>query len=264
MQRDLRSDDRCLTVRHDRDHVPIHSVMTAARLRAGRSARRPAPSRRFSASCAITTRDAACCTWSTKRTSRSPNARLQRIVDEAREQWPSVDAGHPSSDRHARDRRSQRRHRRRLAAPRRRLRRLPLRHRAHQADRADLEARVLRGRRRVDRGRDRRSGRRGGARGRDEDRVRVTVRLFARLRDLVGAGELRARRAGGATVATVWDGLVRDYPAIAPYAESMSCAVNIDYARMTTAGAATATRWRFCRRSRAVERTRMYECKHAR
>jgi len=29
--------------------------------------------------------------------------------------------------------------------------------------------------------------------------------------------------------------LVRDYPQIAPYEESMSCAVNVDYARMTTA-----------------------------
>jgi hypothetical protein len=38
----------------------------------------------------------------------------------------------------------------------------------------------------------------------------------------------------GATVRTVWESLVRDYPALAPYAQSMSCAVNIDYARMTT------------------------------
>ena len=50
------------------------------------------------------------------------------------------------------NRRGQRDHRGGVAAPRRRLRRLPLRHRAHQADRADLEARVLRGRRRLDRG----------------------------------------------------------------------------------------------------------------
>ncbi len=65
--------------------------------------------------------------------------------------------------------------------------------------------------------------------------MRVTVRLFARLRDLVGTGELARDVPAGATVRTVWDGLVRDYPAIAPYAESLSCAVNIDYARMTTA-----------------------------
>ena len=65
--------------------------------------------------------------------------------------------------------------------------------------------------------------------------MRVKVRLFARLRDLVGTGEVDRDVPPGATVRTVWDGLVRDYPAIAPYAESMSCAVNIDYARMTTA-----------------------------
>lgn len=64
--------------------------------------------------------------------------------------------------------------------------------------------------------------------------MRVTVRLFARLRDLVGTGELERDVPAGATVRTVWDTLVQEYPAIAPYAESMSCAVNVDYARMTT------------------------------
>ena len=33
----------------------------------------------------------------------------------------------------------------------------------------------------------------------------------------------------------MWDALAANIPAIAPYAESMSCAVNADYARMTTA-----------------------------
>jgi sulfur-carrier protein len=65
--------------------------------------------------------------------------------------------------------------------------------------------------------------------------VRVTVRFFARLRELVGAGELECEVPSGATVGTVWESLVRDYPAIAAYSASMSCAVNIDYARMTTA-----------------------------
>ena len=65
--------------------------------------------------------------------------------------------------------------------------------------------------------------------------MRVTVRLFARLRELVGAPELEREVPVGSTVSTVWDGLVADYPAIAAYAASMSCAVNIEYARMTTA-----------------------------
>jgi molybdopterin converting factor subunit 1 len=65
--------------------------------------------------------------------------------------------------------------------------------------------------------------------------VHITVRLFARLRDLTGAGELRREAPDNATVGVVWAALVRDYPAIAPYAESMSCAVNAEYARMTTA-----------------------------
>ena len=63
--------------------------------------------------------------------------------------------------------------------------------------------------------------------------MRVTVRLFARLREMVGAGELQRDAVEGATVADVWNGLARDYPAVAPYAESMSCAVNAEYARMT-------------------------------
>ena len=65
--------------------------------------------------------------------------------------------------------------------------------------------------------------------------MRVTVRLFARLRELVGSGEIVRDVPAGATVRSVWDSLIADHPAIAPYAESMSCAVNADYARMTTA-----------------------------
>jgi len=64
--------------------------------------------------------------------------------------------------------------------------------------------------------------------------VRITVRLFARLRELVGAGELHRDAPDGATVAEVWGTLARDHPAIAPYAASISCAVNAEYARMTT------------------------------
>jgi molybdopterin converting factor subunit 1 len=64
--------------------------------------------------------------------------------------------------------------------------------------------------------------------------MHVTVRLFARLRELVGQGELERSITANTTVADVWASLARDYPAIAPYIESMSCAVNAEYARMTT------------------------------
>jgi molybdopterin converting factor subunit 1 len=61
--------------------------------------------------------------------------------------------------------------------------------------------------------------------------MRVTVRLFARLRDIAGSGELRREAPGGATVAEVWSALVAEYPDLAPYEKSISCAVNTDYAR---------------------------------
>jgi len=62
--------------------------------------------------------------------------------------------------------------------------------------------------------------------------MRVTVRLFARLRDLAGSGELTQDVAAPATVGTVWAALVATHPELAPYAASMSCAVNADYARL--------------------------------
>lgn len=62
--------------------------------------------------------------------------------------------------------------------------------------------------------------------------MRVTVRLFARLKDLVGAAELARHVDPAANVAAVWGDLVRDYPALAPYTTSISGAVNAEYARM--------------------------------
>ena len=69
---------------------------------------------------------------------------------------------------------------------------------------------------------------------RAEDRMRVTVRLFARLRELVGAGELSREVPPASTVDAVWTTLVREYPAIAAYRPSMSCAVNAEYAQFHT------------------------------
>ena len=62
----------------------------------------------------------------------------------------------------------------------------------------------------------------------------VTVRLFARLREIAGADELQRSLAAPGTVRDVWEGLAAEWPAIAPYAASLSCAVNAQYARMTT------------------------------
>ena len=61
--------------------------------------------------------------------------------------------------------------------------------------------------------------------------MRVTVRLFARLRDIAGA-ELSREVGPGATAATVWRDLVRDFPDLAAYERSLSTAINADYARM--------------------------------
>jgi molybdopterin converting factor subunit 1 len=62
--------------------------------------------------------------------------------------------------------------------------------------------------------------------------MRVTVRLFARLRDLAGAGELVRDVDAPATARSVWTSLVADFPALADYERTMSVAVNADYARM--------------------------------
>ena len=62
----------------------------------------------------------------------------------------------------------------------------------------------------------------------------MTVRLFARLRDVAGAGECACDVAPGATMADVWTALVRRHPALEPYGRSISCAQNAEFARMST------------------------------
>jgi molybdopterin converting factor subunit 1 len=62
--------------------------------------------------------------------------------------------------------------------------------------------------------------------------MRVTVRLFARLRDIAGAAELAREVTPGATIGAVWHQLADEYPELAPYGRSLSSAVNADYARM--------------------------------
>ena len=63
--------------------------------------------------------------------------------------------------------------------------------------------------------------------------MRVTVRLFARLRDLAGSGELVRDVATPATVETVWRALVEEMPTMRDYERTMSVAVNADYAKMS-------------------------------
>ena len=63
--------------------------------------------------------------------------------------------------------------------------------------------------------------------------MRVTVRLFARLRELAGRSEFSCDVADDATVADVWRAAVAEYPAIAPHARSVSAAVNATYAKLT-------------------------------
>ena len=65
--------------------------------------------------------------------------------------------------------------------------------------------------------------------------MRVTVRLFARLRDIAGSPELARDVPSGATIGSVWRDLTREFPELAPYDRSISSAVNADYARMDRA-----------------------------
>ena len=62
----------------------------------------------------------------------------------------------------------------------------------------------------------------------------VTVRLFARLREIAGADELTREIGGATTVRDVWEALAVEWPALAPYAPSLSCAVHAQYSRMHT------------------------------
>ena len=65
--------------------------------------------------------------------------------------------------------------------------------------------------------------------------MRITVRLFARLRDIAGAAELTRDVSPGATIGTVWRQLAGEFPDLAQYERSISSAVNLDYARMDRA-----------------------------
>jgi molybdopterin converting factor subunit 1 len=64
--------------------------------------------------------------------------------------------------------------------------------------------------------------------------MRVTVQLFARLREVAGRNEWRCEVPDGATVADVWLALATAHPGVEAFARAISCAVNADFAAMTT------------------------------
>ena len=64
--------------------------------------------------------------------------------------------------------------------------------------------------------------------------MRVTIRLFARLRDIAGRSEMPREVPSGSTAADVWRTLVAEFPDMERYDSSISTAVNADYAKMST------------------------------
>ena len=64
--------------------------------------------------------------------------------------------------------------------------------------------------------------------------MRVRVRLFASLRELVGEGEVSLDLAQGATAEEAWQRLVRDHPALGERRARLTAAVNRSYATFDT------------------------------
>ena len=62
----------------------------------------------------------------------------------------------------------------------------------------------------------------------------VTIRLFARLREIAGASELQRELPDSATARTAWDALAAEFPALREYGSSVSVAVNEEYAGFST------------------------------
>lgn len=59
--------------------------------------------------------------------------------------------------------------------------------------------------------------------------MKVSVRLFAGLHDLVGKRDVFVELANGATVAQLQEQLGRDYPAVVPFLPTLVCAVDDEY-----------------------------------
>jgi molybdopterin converting factor subunit 1 len=64
--------------------------------------------------------------------------------------------------------------------------------------------------------------------------VRVSVKIFAQLRDKAGTGDVSLEVGDDATVKQVWQALVAAHPDLAPFGTSVSSAVNATYAPLHT------------------------------
>ena len=62
--------------------------------------------------------------------------------------------------------------------------------------------------------------------------MRVTVRLFARLREVAGE-RVDCDVATGSSAADVWRALTSRHPLLEPYGGSVTCAINADFAKLT-------------------------------
>ena len=176
---------------------------------------------------------------------------FERSARKPPERWPAVALAIHHRIGPGRDRRGQRGDRRGVAAPRRRVCGVPLRDRAREADRPGLEARALRGGRRLDRRArppiptTRRRGRwRWSAHARDRPAVRPAARARRRVGTALRAPRRRRRahRVAGARPRV---------PARWPTYEPVHLVRRERGLRaVDDAAAATATRWRSCRRCR--------------
>ncbi len=59
--------------------------------------------------------------------------------------------------------------------------------------------------------------------------MKISVRLFAGLHDLLGQREITLHRADGATVAQLRDQLSHEYPVVTPFLPTLICAVDEEY-----------------------------------
>lgn len=63
--------------------------------------------------------------------------------------------------------------------------------------------------------------------------MRVTVRVFARLRELAGKESWEIDVPAGATAADAWAAVTKATPALAPFERAISVAINTSFARMS-------------------------------